>query len=386
VATLADNLETRLASLPALATIGARRVQIAVQGFGVWTRDAIRPDLTVLQRQLLSRGHPGLRVAYIGLDPNPPVPLDDSYERYLLAYDPADQADLDARLFDLVIVATSDFAHVNNLKDWRRRRETAKLILVEKPFSDSSFDIAEFYEECTGEIDGPEDIQHIFGFDHYLLYISDVLEQADLIDELVGEQPVLEFEMREVGPIEAERLRTLQSGLIFDMGSHFLGLVSLIAGDISIYEGSLRWRGLHKFESYSELSGHVFFAETAATCVLLASEGEELASARFGKAVDSDLKQLRLVGQGASVDIALSSNRSMSLRDQSGGDREIVKVDGSGSCTRHGRLVEGLIAGDTSLFALLLSIEECYKIVRLLEQLRRQSVDLPSYEPGSPEW
>jgi predicted dehydrogenase len=370
---LADILRDRLRSVPRLDGISQRQVRIAVQGFGAWTRDHIRPDFELLQSELVRNGHPGIHVTYLGAqqmsdlrDGEDLAFVFEAHERYIWVHDESTVADVRSVGFDLVIIATPDYSHVSILREWISYPQATKLILVEKPFADSSHEIIEFQRQLE-LITDPFDIPHIFGLDHYLLYVSHLFDQEADIEWAQEAGGSVEFDMQEEREIEPNRLRTLQSGLIFDMGAHFLALLALIASDFLELEPQVRWSGIHEFVS-DELRDRAYFAETAAHVVFASDSEDRIAGGRFGKGVGKDLKALRLnPSGGGEVDVSLRANPAL-------------------LCGKHGRLVQALIDGDSELFGLLLTIDECYKIVELLEQLRRKSLDLPVYTVGNPDW
>lgn len=279
-----------------------RLVDVAVQGCGQWTQRAIRPDLAKLNEALLDDGLPGLRVTYIDTQFTSPVPLSGE-DRYWCLLDDDTRENLAHQAFDVVIIATPDFAHIDNVREWRTRSTTAKFILVEKPFSDSSYEVGQLLAEMAGDArHTPEAEQFVRGFDHYVLYASDIIEHGTAIDEFLGSIEALKFSMTETQPIEAERLRTLQSGIIFDMGAHFLALAVVVIGSEALANFDVIWRGVHLFDGIDDLHGRMYFAETGAELTFdgLPPGGGPSTSfyGRVGKALDSDAKYVCLLGTG----------------------------------------------------------------------------------------
>ncbi len=65
-------------------TIQNRPVEIVIQGTGLWVKRAIQPDLRQLHDDLKRRvpNSGGLYVSYIGLERDPVIEIDDSFETY----------------------------------------------------------------------------------------------------------------------------------------------------------------------------------------------------------------------------------------------------------------------------------------------------------------
>ncbi len=388
VVSLADTIARRMDRVSAISPIENRTVMIAVQGCGDWTQGAIQPDLGVLPAELREVGHPGLSVTYLDVIDTPTLTLAD-HERYWCLTRDDDRANVDNMVFDIVIIATPDYMHVQNVQEWRGRAESAKLILVEKPFSDASYEL----RRLEGEIEvsnRPEDIQFLFGLDHYLLYASDLLTLGAEIDDHLGEFESIGFSMTEQDPIEAVRLRSLQSGLIFDMGAHFLAIATVLGEASSLENPGVSWRGTHLFDPFEELQGRVYFSETAAQLHISACRpGSRIeANGRVGKAAGEDSKYVRLASRSGERSIRLDLTQRPSPIELHIDGEAVAELptQRGGGCTRHGRIVEAIVAGQPLLLSLLLSLNECLMIVDGLEQLRLQALALPVYEPGAPAW
>ncbi len=119
-------------------------INVAVQGTGEWVKRAIQEELAALRKDLRRRAPrgrvgskpPPLKVAYVGIDEKPSLPIRTSYgERYLCVNNPAHLAELDTLAFDLVIIASPDSSHVEDARTWLRRENRPTAIVVEKPLS-----------------------------------------------------------------------------------------------------------------------------------------------------------------------------------------------------------------------------------------------------------
>lgn len=391
--TLAEAIAGRRRNLPSKwAALKKRRVDVVVHGYGKWARDEIRPDLIKLHSKLHGEGHPGLKILYVGRDFKCPDNMDPDFEEYFPAFARNTESELARRLFDVVIIATPDFEHIQCIKEWRTRYRTAQCVLVEKPFADNSFEINELADSLDVR-KRAEAAQLIYGIDHYGVYASDVAAYADTLSNHIGRVISVQFRMLEKGPIEVDRLRTLQSGLIFDMASHFFGLMALLYPpmiDAALSgEAKLLWSGLHDFSSHPELSGRIYFAETAAEWEITGtSPADPRANGRIGKAADESAKQVTFLGTSGGFQIELSATPS---------PVQLLNVDGVPQGTlatrrdrkdpaRHGRIIDAMIRGDKKVFGFLLEVRECIAIVQLLEELRRQSVAMQPYQSGGPEW
>jgi predicted dehydrogenase len=397
--TIAETIERRIASFGELRRIEDRFITIAVQGCGSWTQDTILPELRALHADLNKQGRPGLDIFYVGLgtkfldENNKEVELDPDTERYRCVFDEAAQRDLDTTKFDIVFIATPDFDHIDSVLEWRRRSETAKLVLVEKPFADSSYDILRLRNSLSNS-GHPIDGQLIRGFDHYVVYASDLFLAADQLDPLLREPSRLSFSMTETRPIEADRLRSLQSGLIFDMASHFLALATTWCDLDLPMDIAVHWRGRHSFADEPSLEGREFFAETAAKISfqsrVLGDNGVSSCECecRIGKATDADTKYLTITSSDGSATARIELTRQLSGIEivASGSDSHIEPQPTQRDATRHGRIVRAYADADSRSLCVLLDIDECYILVKLLEKLRWLSVGLPLYERGDPQW
>lgn len=393
-----------------------RPIEVVVQGDGVWVRDALQPDLRALHVSLLAREHPGLYVSYVGLATESKLELDD-FESYYCRDDKDDVEELADRSFDLILIASPDYAHIGDVRRWLEHGNSSpKAIVVEKPFSNESFEIEQLQGWLKDLADGDVLIPPILGCDHYTFYVAPYM-QSDLsrIDDFIGEVCRVVFFMLERKEIEDERLRSLGSGMTFDMLSHFLGLLSLFC-DLRTYTSvNVPYAARHRFEVFPELRSRKYFAETVVEAELLVRLWNEptnvKAYCRVGKAAAVDAKYLQFVGEegrvarircsfpnhddpeetGLFFASAHTSKAKHRIPDRSESETYLEIEDGierSGDATwsRHGHLVDAIATGDFALYELLLTIEECRLIVKGLEDVREQVLQLSPHDPGQQEW
>lgn len=206
---------------------------ILVQGAGEWVQGAYRPTFAALHAELSPQGR-SLSVFYAddtswrGARPAWTEALQ-PWEVYLDKSDPQDLARYRNVLsrVDVVIVATPDFTHAEIVRECLRKR--VPITLVEKPF-DSHIDNVEDLLQEMGRLSL---IKAVLGLDHYMFYAAAVKDlMPQLQQHLGGALQHVAFYMTENKPIERERERTLQHGLMLDMLPHMLSMLAFF-GDVS---------------------------------------------------------------------------------------------------------------------------------------------------------
>lgn len=200
-----------------------RPLVVLVQGAGDWVEKAYRPTLI----SLVKDGHQ-LSVFYAddtswkGERPAWTHTLR-PWEVYLDKADHHDRAlyqNVLARV-DVVFVATADVLHAEVATECVRRK--VPLIFVEKPFDSHSAHV----ESLVREMGFLPLHRAVLGVDHYMLYAVALRELMPILEpHLGGALGNVTFYMTETRPIERERERSLQYGLMLDMLPHLLALLA----------------------------------------------------------------------------------------------------------------------------------------------------------------
>ncbi len=227
--------------------------------------------------------------------------------------------------------------------------------------------------------------------------------------------------MTEYNPIEVKRLRSLASGIAFDMGAHVFGVLSLFC-DLNTEVGmKVGFAGKHTFSD--EYGGREYFAETAVELrfkLMLRHQNLPVdVYARVGKALKNDAKYIEFCGDDdriARIDFSSKPGfdpetgyphggifTGFSRSGQKPGTGEIVdpydaqrilKFDGEippaiadrPAWYRHGRLVNSFYNNNYEDWHFLLDTQTALVIMEKLEAVRRMVVNLPPYVQAREEW
>jgi predicted dehydrogenase len=413
-------------------------LHVAVQGIGDWVQRTIRPQLDAVRPHMETpRGSPprtvDLQTHYVGLKRGWPFPTpQQNHEDYYARDITRDVARLAAVDPDLVIIASPDYAHVDDVETWLGRRKRPRAIVVEKPFSDEHFEANRLIldqKRLNSESRIP-----ILGIDHYNWYVAPYVGHLSAIDKWLGTVTDIIFHMAEYQPVDVNRLRSLGSGIGFDMGAHFLGVVSLFCElDTICDEPKVGIAKRHQL--IGELAGRRFFAETAVEVTLnmplRKHERPIRVYGRMGKALAKDAKFIEFRGAGnrfARIDLREKGHIDPKTKYPYGGiftgiakseppakregDKKLrefrdpynetctIRVDGPIPPTlaerpdwsRHGWLVAALADGDPTAWKFLVSTKDALEIIRRLEDIREQVVKLDHYAhaqtifPNKPKW
>jgi len=103
-----------------------RALHVGIVGVGEWTMTAIQPDLRNLHDLRVSAGKAGLRVKYASrgeaVDPETGSDfrsaIDTSWEAFYNVSHEDDMVDFFQQNHDIVIIATPDFSHVDDVMRW----------------------------------------------------------------------------------------------------------------------------------------------------------------------------------------------------------------------------------------------------------------------------
>ncbi len=130
---------------------------------------------------------------------------------------------------DMVFVLVPDEVHIRVAKDWLKR---ATLILIEKPYNRDLQEAVEFENDLRfmmNHIGGDVPATWVCPFDHYLAKIHRYVFQSErhqLLDR-IGGLTEIEFAILEAGPVELWRAESLRAGMIYDLFSHVLAILSV---------------------------------------------------------------------------------------------------------------------------------------------------------------
>ncbi len=413
--------------------IQSRRIMVGVQGTGAWVQRTIQKELRALHTHLSSQNQRGLglQIWYVGIDEQPPLEIIEPLEGYICKDNAKDLSHLERTELDVLIVATPDRSHVDDVKWWLARPKPPRLILVEKPFSDEACEVEGLIEKCRSLRDDKIPVPPILGIDHYNLYLAAFKSHFDEIDGYVDPISSIGFSMLEENPVEPERLRSLTAGMTFDMGAHFFGFLSLLA-DLQTGENlKVHISGRHDFESYRTgpyrgLRHRRYFAETYAELsldIVLRSSMESItAYCRIGKAAGRTAKFFDFCGPNrrfvridrsergrhettsypfGSMFFATSRRRRSAHADTTIGGFPDPVDPGSQialdathapitperrTFSLHGVLIEALSTGDYDPYGYLLTMDECVKIVSVLEDARTALLGIRVHQPGQQKW
>lgn len=123
---------------------------------------------------------------------------------------------------NLVFVVTPPMFHIELAKFWLPKLAKDGKIFIEKPLDDSINKAEDFRNVITKK----ERQNMIYGFDHYLARAYPFLKDKARYINGIGGIEKIEFRILENSPILLERMQTLNSGIILDLFSHVLSVVS----------------------------------------------------------------------------------------------------------------------------------------------------------------
>jgi len=163
---------------------------------------------------------------------------------------------------DIVFVLVPDEIHIRVAKEWLKR---STLILIEKPYNRDLEEAIEFENDLRymiNHIGGNVPTSWVLLFDHYLSKISEYVfnRERDELPSRIGRLLKVEFAILEAGPVELWRAESLRAGMIYDLFSHILAMLS-VELDLS----SFRYDRVNKvMVAQHEACPHGFGADTFA--------------------------------------------------------------------------------------------------------------------------
>lgn len=122
---------------------------------------------------------------------------------------------------DLIFIVTPPECHIKIAELWLPKLGKAGKIFIEKPI-DVSLKEAENFKKFILQENKKDTV---FGFDHYLARTYPFLKNKKHYLNKINKIVRIEFKILENSPIPAERLQTLDSGIIFDLFCHVLSVV-----------------------------------------------------------------------------------------------------------------------------------------------------------------
>jgi predicted dehydrogenase len=382
-----------------------RPLVILVQGAGEWVERAYRPTFKALVQDGYS-----ISVFYAddtswkGYRPSWTEKLE-PWEVYLDKSDPKDLAIYHNVLsrVDVVFIVTPDFTHSEIAKECVRKR--VPTVFVEKPF-DSHI---ENVESLLREMGFLYILRAVLGVDHYMLYAVELKNMMPKIqDHLGGALDRVEFYMTENRPIERERERSLQYGLMLDMLPHMFAMLAYFVlvstvDDIRIIEAG-QYRPLISQDKdgnrYHEDEPSSWYRNE--TYVRVKFTVEDYSGNRVpclgvvGKGLSSEVKYMEVIGvNGNAVRIDLVNKEPAPdgypydsiflLANPKNPPDNARKVQDPYNPTRtlyilpapmarldrkrYKRLVEDLINGTIEVISNVLLLDEAYEIVRALDRI-----------------
>lgn len=397
-------LDSRAATVKRLIALQAlgRPLVLLVQGAGEWVEAAFRPTFTALVKE----GH-RLSVFYAddtswkGTRPAWTKTLY-SWETYL---DKADAHDLTlyhnilARV-DAVVIATPDVTHAALARECVRRR--VPLVLVEKPFDSHHANI----DALVRGMGLHPYHRAVLGLDHYMFYTAVVRSMMPAIQRhLGGALAHVAFYMTETKPIEHERERSLQYGLMLDLLPHMLALLTYFGTLHTVDDLRIGAAGQYAPLLSQDKAG-CQYADLSAWYV-----GETYARVQFtyedyagnrvpclgvvGKGLAAEVKYLEVTGiNGNAVRIDLNRAKGYPvypydsiffLAQPANSPSTACKVPDPYNLTRslyilpqpqerldrerYKRLFLDLIQGTDTVLANVLLLDEAYEIVKILERI-----------------
>ena len=199
-------LQLTVADVDELEKLAANRVEKAEQS----DDKRAATDLRALYNQLIEDVKDGSPVKYVNLN----NPEDESWYNHLRA--------------DIVFILVPDAMHISKAETWLKR---SSLIFIEKPYNRDVREAQEFEKDLRTMVDhmgGDLPVTWVCPFDHYLakIFHYDAKKARDQLFERIGALSRVEFEILESGPIESWRAPSLEAGMIYDLFSHVLAMIS----------------------------------------------------------------------------------------------------------------------------------------------------------------
>ncbi len=128
----------------------------------------------------------------------------------------------------IVFILIPDGVHIKYAKEWFRR---ATLMIIEKPYNrqlEEASDFEDLINEFTSSAN-KQPITWVIPFDHYLAKIKGLALEPnqEKYFESIGALRNVEFQLTESRQLEPWRAETLEEGLIYDLFSHILALLTI---------------------------------------------------------------------------------------------------------------------------------------------------------------
>jgi predicted dehydrogenase len=235
-----------------------------------------------------------------------------------------------------------DDAHLKVAKEWLTR---STLILIEKPYNRDLDEAIEFEAELRSVTerkgkDAPATC--VWAFDHYLAKIAEYVfnrERHNLF-ERIGRLAKVEFGILEQGPVEPWRAESLRAGMIYDLFSHVLAMLSEELDLASFRRNGIRRIAVARHEGL-ESPGDTF---ASFDFDLDDHRGQPIAvSGAVGKGVgERDDKFLAFIGESGFIKCDLSPGGTKRVRIKERGWEEGPIYDIN---TGHPEFIKALLEG-----------------------------------------
>lgn len=152
-----------------------------------------------------------------------------------------------------VFVVTPPETHCENALQWAPH---AKHVLIEKPFDTSTKAVQKLREQL-----GTDGSKRVFGYDHYAARLKPFLAEDKLEKLKLGRRCKFVFEMFEAAPrgLEERAPSLARTGMLFDMASHALPVLSWLIEDFGELAGPNRYE-LYVSTLCSPTTGEAYIA------------------------------------------------------------------------------------------------------------------------------
>ena len=245
--------------------------------------------------------------------------------RFVNVKDEKDRRWYDHIRADVVFALVPDEVHIRVAKQWLKR---ATLVLVEKPYNRRLEEAVEFEHDMRfmmNHIGGDVPATWVCSFDHYLSKIHEYVFNRDKhqLFNRIGRLTKVEFAILEAGPLELWRAGSLQAGMIYDLFSHVLAMLS-IELDLSTFGHGLV-RNIRVAKHKPSLQEREFPGDTFASFDFRLRDRQGVlvdVLGVVGKGVGSkDEKYLTLVGESGKItcDLDPSGTRQICIEEASSG-------------------------------------------------------------------
>jgi predicted dehydrogenase len=268
---------------------------------------------------------------------------------------------------DYVFIVTPDKTHCEIAGFWLPRLAQSGKIFVEKPLDAS-------VESATTLSRKENAVNKIFGFDHYLISATTFLSEKTTHLEAIGDIKRVEFRIFEPYPIEPSRTGTMEKGVILDLFSHVVPMVSRIVDGLSpdtirsIQPVSVR---LARYKD-CPIPGESF-----ATTDFSINHIPVSAAVGYGVSAENN-KSLFVYGTKGRIEIDFANSRFITPVNSGSGGKNLQK--------RHVEsFMESVLRDDIAPMPEIgvMDFSTAMEVLKLLEKCREMGEALPDYTCGA---